>query len=73
LIKVEVGFIIKVLKVKINKEKDMTQQQYINLIKGRINQCEIDKRNTTHDTTKLFLQGQIQGLKQSLEIIEGKL
>jgi len=51
----------------------MTQQQYINLIKGRINQCEIDKRNTTHDTTKLFLQGQIQGLKQSLEIIEGKL
>ena len=48
-------------------------KEAIKIIKGRINQCEIDKRNTTHDTTKLFLQGQIQGLKQSLEIIEGKL
>ena len=48
-------------------------KEAINLIKGRINQCEIDKRNTSHDTTKLFLQGQIQGLKQSLEIIEGKI
>lgn len=45
----------------------------IKAIEGRINQHELEKRNTTHDTTKLFLQGQIQGLKQSLEIIEGKL
>lgn len=51
----------------------MTNQQHIELIKGRINQCELEKKNTAHDTTKLFLQGQIQGLKQSLEIIEGKL
>jgi hypothetical protein len=51
----------------------MTNQQHIELIKGRINQCEIEKKNNPDHMAKLFLQGQIQGLKQSLEIIEGKL
>ena len=47
-------------------------QEIIKLIEGRINQHEIDKRNATRDTTKLYLQGNIQGLKQALEIIKGE-
>jgi hypothetical protein len=48
-------------------------KEAIKIIKGRINQCEIEKKNNPDHMAKLFLQGQIQGLKQSLEIIEGKL
>ena len=46
--------------------------QIIKLIQGRINQHELEKRNEAHDTTKLYLQGCIQGLKQAIEIIEGR-
>jgi len=49
----------------------MSYQKQIDLIKGRINQYELEKK-TARDTTKLFNQGCIQGLKQALEIIEGK-
>ncbi len=45
-------------------------QDIIKEIEGRINQYEIEKRNT-RDTTKLYLQGNIQGLKQAIEIIKG--
>ena len=43
----------------------------IKLIQGRINQYELEKKR--HDYPTLYLQGCIQGLKQSLEIIEGKI
>ena len=48
-------------------------KEAIKLIQGRINQYELDKKNNPDHMAKLFLQGQIQGLKQALEIIEGKL
>lgn len=47
-------------------------EEIIKLIEGRINQFEIEKRNEAWDTTKLYLQGNIQGLKQALEIIKGE-
>ena len=45
--------------------------QHVKLIQGRINQYELAQKNA-RDTTKLFNQGAIQGLKQALEIIEGR-
>jgi competence protein ComGC len=46
--------------------------QIIKLIQGRINQYNMDNKRAANDTTKLFNQGAIQGLKQAIEIIEGR-
>ena len=54
-----------------NKSETKQETNLNDLIQGRINQYELAQKNA-RDTTKLFNQGAIQGLKQALEIIEGR-
>jgi hypothetical protein len=49
----------------------MSNADKIELIQGRINQHELENKRAANDTTKLFNQGAIQGLKQAIEIIKG--